>query len=159
MVSVILATLLSMFRAPAPLQRCMEQRATQIVAQVEEAERMFGVPPSVLLVVAYQETHIGCDRGEGGNWGAPISRRNRHTPGTSFHAARALARSFEVCGNWRDAVMRFRTGLCRFPEQRVRGYTPAVTLRIITRLHQRSKTLMPQHWHPRSRDVPQARRR
>lgn len=46
------------------------------------------------------------------DWGAPSSSRDRHTPGTPDDAARALATGYAVCGSWRGAITRFRSGLC-----------------------------------------------
>jgi hypothetical protein len=66
-----------------------------------------------MVAVAFSETHLGCDYGEGGGWGAPVDRHHRHTAGTHLHAAAVLARGMEVCrGDELGAVRRFRTGLC-----------------------------------------------
>lgn len=93
-------------------RQCIAERQVQIASQLEETTRM-GVPPALMVSVAFLETHLGCDRHEGGNWGAPISPNERHTAGTHVHAARALLTGFERCGSWDGAVLRFRTGLCR----------------------------------------------
>lgn len=93
---------------------CIEARRARIAEQVEETARAYPrVRASVLVAVAFSETHLGCDYGEGGGWGAPIDRHHRHTAGTHLHAAAVLARSLEVChGDELGAVRRFRTGLC-----------------------------------------------
>lgn len=95
-------------------RRCIEARRDRIAAQVEETARAYPrVRPSVLVAVAFSETHLGCDYGEGGGWGAPVDRHHRHTAGTHLHAAAVLARGMEVCrGDELGAVRRFRTGLC-----------------------------------------------
>lgn len=90
------------------------------------AERL-SVPSGLALSVSFHETHVGCDRNEGGGWGAPIDIRHRHTAGTPEHAIRALRRSFEVCHDWEGAVSRFRSGLCHLPRgDRRRGYVRSV---------------------------------
>ena len=107
---------------------CMERNRERIVQQLEETTRM-GVPAEIMASVAFLETHLGCDRGEGGNWGAPIDPQHRHTAGTHVHAARALVTGLSRCGgHWDAAIVRFRTGLCeprnavgRSYLQRVRG--------------------------------------
>lgn len=93
---------------------CIEQRRVRIAEQVEESVRVYPtIRASLLVAIAFQETHLGCDRNEGGNWGAPISPTRRHVAGTHLHAARILSRSMEVChGDELSAARRFRTGLC-----------------------------------------------
>lgn len=93
---------------------CIEARRERIAAQIEETARAYPrVRRAVLVAVAFSETHLGCDRGEGGGWGAPVSRHQRHTAGTHLHAAAVLARGMDVCGGDElAAVRRFRTGLC-----------------------------------------------
>jgi hypothetical protein len=93
---------------------CIEDRHDAIARQVDETARAYPtVRPEVLVAVAFSETHLGCDRGEGGGWGAPVDRHHRHTAGTHLHAAAVLARGMEVCrGDELGAVRRFRTGLC-----------------------------------------------
>jgi hypothetical protein len=95
-------------------RQCIEDRHDAIARQVDETVRAFpSVRPEVMVAVAFSETHLGCDRGEGGGWGAPIDRHHRHTAGTHLHAAAVLARSMVVCrGDELSAVRRFRTGLC-----------------------------------------------
>lgn len=93
---------------------CIEARRDRIAEQVEESVRVYPtIRPALLVAIAFQETHLGCDRNEGGNWGAPISSTRRHVAGTHMHAARILFRSLEVCrGDELSAARRFRTGLC-----------------------------------------------
>jgi len=109
-----------------PSRACIEARQTEIVAHLDVAHGL-GVPPGIMLAVAFHETHVGCDRNEGGGWGAPIDMQHRHVAGTPEHAIRALRRSFEVCGDWTGAVTRFRSGLCRLPaSDRRNGYVRSV---------------------------------
>ena len=93
---------------------CIEQRRARIAEQIEETARAYPrVRASLMVAVAFSETHLGCDYGEGGGWGAPVDRHHRHTAGTHLHAAAVLARGMEVCANDElGAVRRFRTGLC-----------------------------------------------
>jgi len=93
---------------------CIEARRDRIAEQVEESVRVYPtIRPALLVAIAFSETHLGCDRDEGGNWGAPISPTRRHVAGTHLHAARILSRSLEVChGDELSAARRFRTGLC-----------------------------------------------
>jgi len=99
----------------SPAQARMERARDSIIADADAASSLHDVPVELLLVVGYLETHLGTDAGEGGGWGAPIDRRHRHTAGTAATAARVLRTSFAVCGSWRGAVSRFRSGLCRPP--------------------------------------------
>jgi hypothetical protein len=112
--ALIISIILDLFPYMSGNNRaCIEQNRAHIEAQLDEAfARYPDVPREVLAAVAFAETHLGCDKGEGGNWGAPISRNRRHTAGTHLHAAGALHRSLAVCGNIDGAIMRFRVGLC-----------------------------------------------
>jgi len=91
---------------------CVESRRDRIVQQLTETTAA-GVPAPLMASVAFMETHLGCDRHEGGNWGAPIDRNHRHTAGTHMDAAQALLTGLQRCGTWDGAVMRFRSGMCR----------------------------------------------
>lgn len=92
---------------------CIERNRARIEQQLDETVAAYpDVPRLTIAAVAFAETHLGCDAGEGGNWGAPISRLRRHVAGTHLHAAGALHRSLVVCGNVDGAIMRFRVGLC-----------------------------------------------
>lgn len=124
---------------------CIEQRQTAIVQAVETAERDYGVPPAVLLAVGLSETHLGCDPGEGGNWGAPIDARHRHTPGTANTAARILQRGMQVCPQhtWLASISRFRSGFCTIPRS-MAGY-PRTVLWNITRFSQNAGIPVPNH--------------
>jgi hypothetical protein len=129
-VALLLKTLL--FLRPGPQTQCIEHRFDQIVAAVTSPEvQLHAVPPAILLVVAFAETHIGCDRGEGGGWGAPISRAQRHVAGTPATAASSLANGAEHCMprgfGWDGAVAWFRCGLCLCPGTR-RGQAGADVL-------------------------------
>ena len=110
-VKLLLVALLSMFPR-FPTRQCIIDHSESIVQQVTQAEQTRHVPPGILLMVGFQETHLGCDANEGGGWGAPISRFHRHVAGTSDDAARILVHSYEACGNWIRAITRFRSGAC-----------------------------------------------
>lgn len=114
---------------------CLERRRLEIAEIAAEAERVTGVPAGLLLVVGMNETHLGCARGEGGGWGAPVDRNHRHTAGTPLRAAQALQASYRVCGTWEGAVGRFRSGLCR-PWQRVHRQSVAYRLRVTRDLYE-----------------------
>lgn len=100
---------------------CVRTRAAAIETAAARGEGR-GVPPSVLLVVGLLESHWGCHPASGGCWGAPRDAHHRSLAGTPDHAARALARSYAVCGDWRGAVSRFRSGLCRARQPAHRAY-------------------------------------
>ena len=113
--TALVTAVLALFPVMSGANRaCIEARRARIAQQIEETARAYPrVRASVLVAVAFSETHLGCDYGEGGGWGAPIDRHHRHTAGTHLHAAAVLARSLEVCGGDElGAVRRFRTGLC-----------------------------------------------
>ncbi len=111
----LVAAVLALFPVMSGRNRaCIEDRHDAIARQVDETARAYpSVRPEVMVAVAFSETHLGCDAGEGGGWGAPVDRHHRHTAGTHLHAAAVLARSMVVCGGDElSAVRRFRTGLC-----------------------------------------------
>jgi len=112
--SLILSALLAIFPYMNGNNRaCIEQNRARIAAQLDETHAAYpAIALETMAAVAFRETHLGCDAGEGGNWGAPISRLRRHTAGTHMHAAGALHRSLAVCGTLDGAIMRFRVGLC-----------------------------------------------
>ena len=93
-------------------QTCIQLRRDSIVGDANNAATEYQIPVEVLLTVAFMESHFGCARGSGGNWGAPIDRLHRLIPGRAIQAARILSRSLEVCGSWEGALRRFRYGLC-----------------------------------------------
>jgi len=95
-------------------RQCIIDHRPQIEQVLTEAQRQYPeMPTEVFAAVGFMETHLGCDQGEGGNWGAPISATRRHVAGTPMQAATILWHSYEVCGTWEGATRRFRTGLCR----------------------------------------------
>ena len=125
----IVLALLSMFPYMSGNNRqCIIDRQPQIEVQLHEVTQPIApgapVPPVELVAaVGFAETHLGCDSGEGGNWGAPISPLQRHTAGTHMHAAVALVHGYQRCHSWDGAIMRFRTGLCDPAHQ---GATPQI---------------------------------
>jgi hypothetical protein len=138
--AVILAVLLALHRPPQPHRTCIEAHRAQIEAAGAEAESI-GVPAAILFAVARRESHFACAPGER-SWGAPVDRRHRHTAGGPMHAARALARSFAVCGTWRGAVGRFRSGLCDPWQPMHRSYVASV-MRDVETIHARTGTPLP----------------
>lgn len=95
-------------------RQCIMERRAQIEQVLVEAQRQYPeMPTEVFATIGFMETHLGCDQGEGGNWGAPLSPQQRHIAGAPIQAATALWRSYQVCGTWDGAARRFRTGLCR----------------------------------------------
>lgn len=133
MTRALVLTLLAIWPRMAA-RRCLESRADEIADHLETGRTAHGVPPEILASVGWHETWLGCHPGEGGGWGAPIDVRHRHTAGTPEHAARALARSYAVCGTWRGAVTRFRSGLCRLPAGDSREQYVASVMRLARRL-------------------------
>jgi hypothetical protein len=94
-------------------RQCIINNRAQIEHVLVQTQRQYPVMPTeVFVAVGFLETHLGCDQGEGGNWGAPISPTRRHVAGTPMQAATALWHSYEVCRTWEGAARRFRTGLC-----------------------------------------------
>ena len=108
---LFLAVLLNWPMTPA--RECIMSHQNMIEDVIHSSINLYpSMPPEMIVSVGFHETHLGCARNEGGNWGAPISPQQRHIAGTPIQAARALWRSYEVCGNWEGAARRFRTGLC-----------------------------------------------
>jgi hypothetical protein len=96
------------------------------------------------------ETHLGCDRASGGNWGAPISPNRRATAGTHMHAGRALATSYRVCtvngqNSWRRAISRFRCGRCGGCPPTGSVYTANYTVGLVERLHTEAQIPVPEN--------------
>lgn len=138
---LILAIILELFPHMSGNNRqCIENHQDRILQQVHEAtdapliEGVPSIPPEVLMVVGFVETHLGCDAGEGGNWGAPIDAEHRHTAGTHMHAAYSLARGYQRCGSWDGAIMRFRTGLCN-PRHSPNPEVTTIGLRYLRLVH------------------------
>lgn len=130
---LLLSAILSIFPHMSGNNRaCIERNFDDIAMVAEAAERDMGVPPAVILAVGFLETHLGCDQGEGGNWGAPISRTRRHTAGTPAQAALALSHGYQVCHTWVGAISRFRSGQCRIPA-RMANY-PRNAINLINRM-------------------------
>lgn len=107
-----LAALLALYPHALHRERIIAARES-IAQRLSDGETVNGVPVSVLLAVAWHESHLGFARGSGGCWGAPINAAHRLTAGTSVNAARVLARGHTYCrGSWRGAVGFFRSGVC-----------------------------------------------
>lgn len=139
---LLLAALLHLFPHMSGNNRVCIQKHFDSIAQVAEAaERDNGVPAAIMLSVGFLETHLGCSAGEGGNWGAPISRTQRHVAGTPRQAAVALQHSYERCGSWVGAISRFRSGRCTIPSS-MASY-PRTALRIMNRISRDTGTPVP----------------
>ena len=112
---LIITAILAMFPHMSGNNRaCIIAQRDTIAQHLLVAHQTYPELPMVLMAaVAFAETHLGCDAGEGGNWGAPISPARRHVAGTPLQAARALATGIARCGSFDGAVMRFRVGLCQ----------------------------------------------
>lgn len=144
---MLLAAILTLFPYMSGNNRaCIERNATSIVNVVESAQRENGVPPAVLLTVGFMETHLGCDVGEGGNWGAPISPQRRHVAGTPRQAAVALQHGFERCGSWLGAIARFRSGRCVIPPTMTRY--PRTATWLMTRISTIAQAPIPASFQP-----------
>jgi hypothetical protein len=130
---------------PHPQRERIQLRREAIVTMAAASSARFGVPPSVLLVVGFMETHLGTDDGEGGGWGAPIDAKHPHKAGTSDHAARILARGRKVCGSWQGAMSWFRSGQCSPPEYAEKYVRDGV--RLVERVHRRTALHLPEHLH------------
>jgi len=129
-----LAALLLAVPVPAAERACILARRETIAASADAAAAAHGVPVALLLSVAYLESHLGCSRGSGGCWGAPISRARRGVAGGPASAASALALGYRRCGGTPEgAVASFRWGLCRVPVG-ARGYGPADVMRFAARV-------------------------
>lgn len=95
-------------------RQCIIDHRTQIEQVLNTSHAHYPeMPMEVIATIGFMETHLGCDSGEGGNWGAPLSATQRHIAGTPFQAATALWHSYERCHTWEGAARRFRTGNCR----------------------------------------------
>lgn len=113
---LLLSAILSIYPHMSGHNRaCIERNFDDIVMVAVNADHDMGVPPAVLYAVGFLETHLGCDQGEGGNWGAPIDRQHRHTAGRPSQAAASLATGYRVCHTWEGAISRFRSGRCQIP--------------------------------------------
>ena len=142
MFTLMLAALLTFF-GPCESVRRITADQSHIDRLGTAAAAQYAVPPAVLMSVGFYETWLGTYPGEGGNWGAPASRFHRHVAGTPADAARALARSFSVCGSWEGAIGRFRSGECTAPHNR--GYVRHV-LAMADRLNASAGVSTPERW-------------
>jgi hypothetical protein len=131
--ALLLTALLGIFHH-FPTRVCVVERSVRIAQAAEDAYATRHVPQGLLLSIAFHETHLGCDEGEGGNWGAPISRYRRHVAGSPDDAARILEHGFTACGSWLGSAQRFRSGLCQ-GTRATRSYGPNV-LRLARRLYE-----------------------
>jgi hypothetical protein len=138
MVRILFAALLSVFQTPYP--RCTKRNTESIVARAERVFTVYGVPPGVLLVIGYLESHLGCHPRSGGCWGAPVDRRHR---GTADNAASSLRNGFAACGTWEGAVGWFRCGACRCPP--LVGYDPPYAVEQIEEVYDRAGVARPEH--------------
>lgn len=120
----------------APTMPCLLARHDALIAQVEASAERYQVPVGLMLSVAFVETHISCDRASYGNFGAPISRTQRHTAGNADSEASALAMGHRRCHTWEGAVSSFRCGMCVCPRNMnyVRN-TMSLTRRLYTRVN------------------------
>ena len=129
-----LVALLLAVRVPVAERRCIVARREAIASTATAAAEAHSIPVALLLSVAYLESHLGCSRGSGGCWGAPISRTRRGVAGGPDRAASALALGYRRCGGTPEgAVSSFRWGLCRVPVG-ARGYGPATVMRFAARV-------------------------
>ena len=109
---------------PANRSVCIDRNYEIITNSMAKAYVGWQVPPSIFMSVTFAESVWGCDPHSGGSWGSPINRTHRGTPGGPMRTAEDLHNSYVVCHNWRDAVSRYRYGLCRVSRARELGYTP-----------------------------------
>lgn len=128
--ATLLVTLLALY--PGPQSQCIRARTAAIVESADATAATYGVPQSILITTAFLETHVGCDRGEGGGLGAPASRRRRHVAGGWEQHGSALRLGYRRCGTWLAAVNHYRTGRCRRPG--TVGYTAAYAMHVAGRL-------------------------
>jgi hypothetical protein len=139
--AAFLAMLLALYRPPQNIARCLERRHDRIIAQADAAAEAHQVPVTILLVTAFLETHIGCDRGEGDGWGAPAHASTPHVAGTADNAASSLALGFRTCHTWLSAVRNYRRGLC--DREPLIGYTAAYALHVVELVSIRAGVALP----------------
>lgn len=142
--SLLAALLVLHSHIPEPMGSCIRGRQTEIARQAQEASDRTGVPPAIILVVGFMESHFGCHPRSGGCWGAPVDPQHRQTAGTHMHAAVALQHSFAVCHSWQGAISRFRCGLCRCPSNP--DYVANAT-RWVTDAHAHLSLPLPDQFH------------
>lgn len=129
----LLDALLALYRPPALIRTRINARRAQIAAQAADASAATGVPVGLIEVVGMFEGHLGQDHASGGSWGSPVDRFHRRTAGGAWHMARDLAASLRACGNWPQALRRYRTGRCDAAP--VRGYQVTTVLRAVRRIY------------------------
>lgn len=127
-----ITALLLAVRVPLADRACIEARRDRIASNAEAAAAQYGVLVTVLLSVAYRESHLGCDPRSGGSWGAPISRTRRHVAGGANAEASALALGYRRCFTHEGAISHFRWGVCS--RGRHRGYGPEEVLELAARV-------------------------
>ena len=120
-----LKTIVTTYPIRADMRRCIIRRWDSIVNNATEASVENNVPSSIVLMVGFLESHLGCHPRSGGNWGAPVNRNNRLSPGNHYSQAHSLRVNYDYCvahrprnetrSNWERAVSRFRCGLCTCP--------------------------------------------
>lgn len=116
---LLLAALLAL-GPPAPIRACLRQRVERIAQDATEASAATGVPVHLLLAVGWAETHLGCDRAEGGGWGAgpaPLPRGPLRADG----AVGASDRLPRLCGPSARHAARAGFGYATPRAARVRG--------------------------------------
>ena len=119
---------------PNRMRSCMMLNRESISQMASDGSLSTGVPPAVLLMVGFFESHLGCNPRSGGSWGSPVDNTHRHIAGTPRRAADDLATSYRVCGTWLGAVSRFRCGLCRCRPSLLRGYSPSYLMGQVQRV-------------------------
>jgi hypothetical protein len=123
--SYFLKTIVTTYSIREDMRRCIVRRWDNIVSNATEASSENNVPSSIILMVGFFESHLGCHPRSGGNWGAPTNRNNRLSPGNHHSQAHSLRVDYDYCvthrprnetrSNWERAVSRFRCGFCNCP--------------------------------------------
>ena len=132
------------FWARVSHRTCIDQNESSIVRQIEAGQAEHGVPSPVLAVVAYLESHYGCDPRSRGSWGVPWRFQGNYSGTQGNITARSLATGFRRCGSWEGAISRFRCGSCTTcPNDG--GYTPAEAITLVRRVYSVSREPVPDH--------------
>ena len=136
LVTRLFAALLVLYPGiPNRERSCMMLNRESIIQMAADSSEATGVPPAVLLLVGFFESHLGCDPRSGGCWGSPVDNRHRNIAGTPRRAADDLATSYRVCHTWVGAVSRYRCGLCRCRSSVLHGgYSAEYLMRQVQRL-------------------------
>ncbi len=119
-----------------PREAAIRRAAEHIAETADDAEESYGVPAGILVTIAFLETHIGTDAGEGGGWGAPTDARHRNVAGTAFNSAHILATGFATCHTWFRAITYYRSGHCVFGH--LVGYEAPYAVGLIERIYDRA---------------------